>query len=180
MENIINIEPGDFHKNWKEENLILPLVEKDDPILREEMPEFDFLKPVMHPFRLAHTLAQSCIAHKGIGLSAPQIGIRTRAFVLMGEQIICCINPRIIDESEKESYLEEGCLSIPGLVAKVKRPESIRVRYIEPNTNVVTKEFYGMSSRAFQHEMDHMNGILFTDRVTDYHLEQAKKRMKKK
>ena len=176
-ENLIDIEPLDLQKkDWAKENLLLDLVPKDDSILREEMPEFDWLKPIMNPIKLAHTLAQNAIHHRGIGLSAPQIGIRTKAFTMLAETMICCINPKILDVSDEEIYMEEGCLSLPGLIGKVKRPSVIRVRYFEPNTNTVTKKFEGMTARIFQHEMDHLDGILFTDRMTDFHYEQAKKR----
>ena len=88
-------------------NNIKDLVPSDDPILREEMPEFDFLEPPIDPIELAHVLSQNCLYHDGLGLSAPQIGLRYRACVVKSNPMICMINPMILAEGE-EVYAEEG------------------------------------------------------------------------
>jgi peptide deformylase len=157
---------------------ILDLVPSDDPILREEMPEFDFLNPPIDPIELAHILSQNCLYHDGLGLSSPQIGLRYRACVVKANPMICMINPRILAEGE-ESYALEGCLSFPNLVIKIKRPEVIRVRYTQPNGETITKQYGGMTARCMYHEIDHLDGILFMDRATLYHLEIARKHKKK-
>jgi len=157
-------------------NLVKDLVSSTDPILRQKTEKFDFSNPPIDPSYLAHTLAQTMIHNSGIGLSASQIGLPYRCFVMTGEKIICCFNPLIVDKSSEQEYLEEGCLSFPNLLIKIKRPKLIKVRYTQPNGDVITSKFIGMTARVFQHEMDHLDGILYTDKATTYHLDQAKKR----
>ena len=162
-----------------EQDLARELVASDDPILREEMPKLDAANPSMDPIELAHTLAQSVLKHGGLGLAAPQIGLRVSACVIKANPMIVMINPQIVGESDDESYYDEGCLSFPNMIIKIKRPNVIRVRYMQPNLEMKTERFEGLSARIIQHEVDHLEGILFQDRATDYHHEQAKKNRKK-
>jgi len=157
-------------------DLVRPLVDKNNDILYQKTERFDFTNPPIDPSELAHILAQTMIVNNGIGLAAPQVGLPYRSFVMGGNPIFCCFNPVIVDTSSEQIYLEEGCLTFPGLIVKVKRPKMIRARYTEPNGQTVTKKFIGMTARVFQHELDHLNGILFTQRANSYHLEKAKKK----
>ena len=150
-----------------------------DPMIREIMPKFVFAEPSHDPIALAHDLAQTMLENNGLGLASNQMGIPVRAFAIKAEQIIVCFNPIIVDSSEEQVYLDEGCLSFPGLIVKVKRPATIKVRYTEPNANVVTKEFGGMTARVFQHELDHLDGITFMNRASTLHKNQALARQKK-
>jgi peptide deformylase len=161
---------------FNEENLIKELVPKTDPILRDEMEKFDFDNPPEDPIRIAHILAQNVIHYDGLGLAAPQLGMPYRAFVIKAKPMLVCFNPSIVDVSDDMIYMEEGCLTYPNLIIKIKRPQVIRCRYTEPNGNIVTKQFQDLTARIFQHELDHLDGILFMDRSNDIHLEQAKKR----
>lgn len=154
------------------------LVPCNDPILKQPLDKFNFQDPPMDPIELAHVLAETMIRENGLGLSANQIGLPHRVFAIKAEQIIVCYNPIIVDTSEEQLYLEEGCLSFPLLFVKVKRPKTIKVRYTEPNGNIVTKVFDGLTARVFQHELDHLNGIVYTSRANSLHLEQAKKKLK--
>lgn len=160
-------------------DFVRSLVNNTDQILYTKTERFDFSNPPIDPSELAHILAQTMIANNGIGLAAPQIGLPYRAFVLTGKPILCCFNPIIVDTSSEQIYLEEGCLSFPGLIVKIKRPKMIRARYTMPNGETVTNKFIGMTARTFQHELDHLNGIVFTRRANSYHLEQAKKKRRK-
>jgi peptide deformylase len=160
-------------------DFVRPLVNNTDQILYTKTQRFDFSNPPIDPSELAHILAQTMIANNGIGLAAPQIGLPYRAFVLTGKPILCCFNPIIVDTSSEQIYLEEGCLSFPGLIVKIKRPKIIRARYTMPNGETVTNKFIGMTARTFQHELDHLNGVVFTQRANSYHLEQAKKKRRK-
>lgn len=148
-------------------------------ILKEEMPAFDFSNPVMDPMQLYTDLAETMRENNGMGLSANQIGVRTRAFVMRGEEIIGVFNPRVVDESSETVILEEGCLSYPNLFVKVKRPKSIKVRFTTPDGQTSTKTFTGMTARVFLHELDHLDGVAHTSRANRYHLDQAKKLVKK-
>ena len=143
--------------------MIKDIVNHTDPILREEMPAFDFANPIMDPVELYKDLAETMIDADGMGLSANQIGVRTRMFVMRAENVIGVINPRIIDVSSEMVTLEEGCLSYPNLFVKVKRPKFIKVRFTHPDGNTETKKFDGITARVFQHELDHLKGKLYID-----------------
>lgn len=162
-----------------ETDLALDLVPGTDPILKEEMEIFDILNPPTDPIQLAHTLAQSLLKHEGLGLSAPQIGLPYRACIIKANPMLCMINPKIVGESLGEEYAEEGCLSYPNLILNIKRAQVIRVRFTQPNLEVKTERYEGMTARIIQHELDHLDGITFQQRATSYHLEQGKKRKRK-
>jgi peptide deformylase len=157
---------------------ILNLVHCDDPILREEMPEFDFANPPTDPIQLSKDLTETMIQNKGLGLAANQCGLRYRVFVLTGEQVLACFNPRVVSASAETTYLDEGCLSYPGLMVKIKRPQTIRVRFTMPNGDTTTRMFDGITARCFLHELDHLNGKLHISRANPYHLEKALKMQK--
>ena len=86
------------------------------------------------------------------------------------------IFPKIVFYSEKHAVHEEGCLTFPGFFVKIRRPEWIRVRFYDIDGKIQTESLNGIPARAFQHELDHLNGILFTQRANSYHLEKAKKK----
>ena len=156
------------------------LVDSDNEVLNSEVPDFDFQDPLIDPIEFAFSLVHTMVTNKGIGLAANQLGLPYRAFVMQAQPFIVCYNPKIVDMSIKQIVLEEGCLSYEGLFIKIKRPESIKVRYTEPNGEIQTRMLVGLSSRIFQHELDHLNGLLFIDRATRYHKEQAFNQKKKR
>jgi len=104
----------------------------------------------------------------GIGLAAPQVGISKRLLVIdispieKGSEAMVFVNPVIL-ESVGECTLEEGCLSIPEVREDVTRPEEILLKYYTPTGELKTENFFGWISRVLQHEIDHLNGILFVD-----------------
>jgi peptide deformylase len=151
----------------------------DLAILTTPCEDFDFNNPIMNPIELSRDLADTMIANKGVGLAANQIGLQTNVLTIMTNPVIVMFNPTIVDFSSDKNTLEEGCLSFPGLIVKVDRPSSIRVRFKQPNGEVVTQKFSGMTARAVQHEMDHLNGVLFYNRVHPYHREKAMKNWRK-
>jgi peptide deformylase len=155
--------------------MIRDILTYNDPLLKEEMPKFVFGNADVNPVELYNDLSETMIDAEGMGLSANQIGIRTRMFVMRAENIIGVINPKIIDFSTETVVLEEGCLSRPNLFVKIKRPKLIKVRFTHPDGTTETKKFDGITARVFQHELDHLNGILHTRRANRYHMEQAKK-----
>lgn len=155
------------------------LVASNDPILKQEMPRFNFKDPPMDPHEIAHILAQTMIKNEGYGLSANQVGLPYRVFVVIGNPILCCFNPRIVDVSEDVLTMEEGCLSYPDLYVKIKRPQVIRIRYTQPDGETVTKQYQDLTARVMQHEIDHLNGICHLDRANKYHINQAKKKREK-
>ncbi len=116
----------------------------------------------------------------GIGLAAPQIGKSIRLIVIDGTQVDeddeerselhdfkkVLINPRIVEEEGEEWEFNEGCLSIPNIREDVKRKPNIRLEYLDETFQFHDEAFTGMKARILQHEMDHINGILFTDRIS--------------
>jgi len=158
---------------------VLALVKDSDPILSQQMPVFDFDNPPTDPIQLAYDLVESMRHHNGLGLSANQIGLPYRVFSMQAVPAIVCFNPKVVDASSEEIVLEEGCLSFPGLGIKIKRPRHVKVRYTEPNGEIVTRKFTGMAARCFLHELDHMNGTKYIDRASFVQKELALKRQKK-
>lgn len=131
--------------------MIREILKHTDPILKEEMPRFDFDNPIVDPIELYKDLAETMIDADGMGLSANQIGVRTRMFVMRAENVIGVINPRIIEVSTEMVTLEEGCLSYPNLFVKIKRPKFIKVRFTHPDGTTETKKFDGITALSLIH-----------------------------
>lgn len=157
----------------------MDLVSLDSPVLREEVPKFNFSKPLVDPIRFADALVKVMLKHNGIGLSANQVGHKIRCFAIKANPIIVCYNPTVVARSKTEVVLDEGCLSIPGIIGKIKRSESIKVRYSEPNGTVVNRTLNGLTARIFLHELDHLDGKLFTWKMSRTSLEMAVKKAKR-
>ena len=117
---------------------------------------------------LSRVLIDNMIHHNGIGISANQIGIWERAFAMVRDlennEVMVCFNPRIIKSYAEEVEMEEGCLSYPELFLKIKRPDRIVVKYEDEDKKEHKIKLSGMASRVFQHELDHLEGIDFTER----------------
>lgn len=104
----------------------------------------------------------------GIGLAAPQVGILRRAIVIdIGDGPIKLVNPEIIDR-EGEQVEVEGCLSIPNIAGTVKRPNWVKVKYLDENGNEKIIQGDGLLARALCHEIDHLDGVLYIDKVIEY------------
>ena len=155
------------------------LVSSNDPILKEKLPKFDFNDPPMDPHEIAHILAQTMIKNDGLGLAANQVGLPYRVFAVMGNPILCCFNPHIVDVSDDTLLMEEGCLSYPNLFVKIRRPQVIRIRYTRPNGVTVTEQYQDLTARVMQHEIDHLDGICHLSRANSIHLEQARNKSRK-
>jgi peptide deformylase len=155
------------------------LVPPDHPALYKVLPEFDFENVPINPNSFASTLVETCKKHIGIGLSANQCGFEYRVFVMgANEEYVAYFNPKIISSSG-EKHMEEGCLSFPFLNLHITRPETIEVEYQDYNGEKRTKTFNGISARCFLHELDHMNGIVYTSRVKPLALQYGLKRLNK-
>lgn len=122
--------------------------------------------------RLMDDMVETMYAAAGIGLAAPQIGILERVIVVdvheKGEppNPIRLANPEIIWSSEDSSVFEEGCLSVPEQYAEVTRPERVRVRYLDEKNQSREIEVDGLMATCIQHEIDHLNGVLFVDHLS--------------
>jgi peptide deformylase len=115
----------------------------------------------------------------GVGLAAPQVGMPYKFFVMDdGENKKTVINPKINFFSEEKIIFEEGCLSIPEIFAELERPKTIKVEYYNENGEKIEEELTDYTARIFQHENDHLNGILFTDKLSVVGKQRIKKRLK--
>lgn len=141
---------------------------------------FDFSNPPINPIDLARDLAECMLEYDGIGLAANQLGLPLRVFAIKSNPILVCFNPRIVDKTTETVKLEEGCLTFPKLLLKIERPKSIKCRYTLPNGLTETHTYTGMTARIFQHELDHLDGILFTQKVKPVALTLAKEKLKKR
>jgi len=102
----------------------------------------------------------------GVGLAMPQVGINERAFIMMnGKKLITCVNPVITKKSHSVVMIEEGCLSVPGYGVKIPRSQSIEVRYFDENRKFRRETLAGLEAIIFQHELDHLNGVLIIDQA---------------
>ena len=114
----------------------------------------------------------------GVGLASNQVDIDRRYFVLEIDEIVKkCINPEILEVLDDNVEMEEGCLSIPGIFKRVARPNKIKVRYLDENGNVVEEVMEGLWAKAFQHETDHINGMMFIDRLSPINKSLIRKRL---
>lgn len=119
-------------------------------------------------FETAKSMLSLMAQQRGIGLAAPQIGLSKRLFVIQladSNKPWYFFNPEIIQFGTQTQELAEGCLSLPGMFSLIKRPKKIVVKYQDETAKVKKCAFEGMMSRCFQHELDHLNGILFIDRI---------------
>jgi len=159
--------------------MIKKILKADNPSLRKKS------KPIRRVDKkilsLINDLKETLLAQKepeGVGLAAPQIGKNLKIFVIKtNDQLKTFINPEIISVSEekgqkqkKEKEIMEGCLSIPHYYGPLKRARKIKIRYLSPEGEKKTETFRGLPAQIIQHEIDHLNGVLFVDRL----LEQKK------
>lgn len=159
---------------------LFSLVPENHPMLKQVLPEFDFTNPPVNPNEFASTLVETCKHHRGYGLSANQCGFPYRVFVMgTGDDYVAFFNPEIINVSKDTTHLAEGCLSFPLLGLHITRPSEVGVRYQDFNGEWKGATFSGISARCFQHELDHMNGIVYTERVKPLALQQGMKKRNK-
>ena len=145
-----------------------------------ELEKFNFKDPQVDPVNLSASLVKTMRKYGGYGLSASQVGLPLKVFVIESEPAYAVFNPRITYHGEENVLLEEGCLSYPGLVLKVSRPRFIRARFQDPYGDHVTRQFDGITARVFQHENDHLLGVDFTEKVSKMKKDMAVKRWRKK
>ena len=146
--------------------MLKPLIPSEDPLLHQKIKGCSY---DLDRSKLSYTLNENMFHHNGVGLSANQIGIEERVFVMISDmelqETITCFNPKIIKESKDKVVMEEGCLSYPELFLEISRPSSIVVKYEDESKEKHKKKLTGFIARIFQHEYDHMEGIDFTQRT---------------
>ena len=128
---------------------------------------------------LKNNLVATMKNFQGVGLSANQCGIFEREFVMYDDfktrETVACFNPEVIQYGTETTLEDEGCLTYPGLWLKIKRPVEIKVQFEDEFGEVHTKKYSGLESRVFQHELDHLNGIIFLQRASRFKIERALK-----
>lgn len=176
----INTEEG-IVKEKDEVLQPLSLFNENYPMLLKKIPEYDITRLPNPVFgKLIRRLKMTMKLHGGIGLSANQCGVFERVFVLgSNDSVWACINPKIINASPDLIREKEGCLSFPGLALGVERPSWVEVEFVNEECKIVQMRFDGLTARCFQHELDHMNGIKFTDHVKPLALQMAKNQQQK-
>ncbi len=144
-----------------------------DPVLRKPAKKVAKVTPELR--KLIDDMFETMRAANGLGLAAPQIGVLQRVFVVELEEDeatpgsgvpYALINPEIVKSSEDREAGQEGCLSIPGWRGEVERPVKVVVRALDRDGQRVKLEFEGLVARAMQHELDHLDGVLFIDKLT--------------
>ena len=155
--------------------MILPIYFYGQPVLRKMAEPIEQNYPELD--QLIANMYQTMYHSEGVGLAAPQIGLPIRLFVVdaspLAEEFpelagkkMTFINPEIIEFSEEEVILEEGCLSLPGINERVSRSESITITYLDEQFVEHTETFSGFFARIVQHEYDHLEGHVFTDSIS--------------
>ena len=162
---------------------IRKVIIEPDPILRKKS---ELLPQVNNDTRkLLDDMLKTMYAAPGIGLAAVQIGILKRIIVIditkkeEKKKPIFLINPEIIFQSKETSIYEEGCLSLPGHFAEIERPAKCKIKYIDYNDKEAELEAEGLLSTCIQHEIDHLNGILFIDYLSKLKKDMIIKKLKK-
>ncbi len=136
-----------------------------DVILRQEAKPVPKVTKKIN--KLIADMLQTMYKSDGVGLAAPQVGEKLRIVVLdVGQGPVCLINP-ILERQEGEEIDQEGCLSLPGIVGDVKRAAKVRVSGLGPNGKPVRYDADGLFARCLQHEIDHLEGILFVDKANN-------------
>lgn len=161
------------------------IIKIPDPVLKQVAKEVQTVDDSIRAQldRMLHTMYEA----PGIGLAANQVGLLNRVIVMDVAQReeadtrkpIFMVNPQIIWESEEPSTWEEGCLSIPGQYADVVRPLEVRVKYLDYHGKQQEGTFEGLASHCVQHEIDHLNGVLFIDHISALKRNMILKKVKK-
>ncbi len=143
-----------------------PIIIQPDEQLRK--PNQEILELTDELVDLLDDMYETMLAHDGVGIAAPQIGKNLQMAVVEVDENdrFDLINPQIIDRKGKSVFVE-GCLSIPHIFGTVERAEEITVRYYDREGDEMEVTAYGYLARAIQHEIDHLNGVLFTDKVLE-------------
>lgn len=158
------------------------LIEEASQVLRTPPPEFDFENPAEDPKDIAKNMGEAMEKFGGLGLSANQVGLPYRMFVMrtMHEgdtesKVVPYFNPKLTRVSQETDLMKEGCLSFPDMFLMIKRSKTIEFSYQDENGEEHTVMLEGIGARCVQHEIDHLNGILFIQRASRLKLERALK-----
>ncbi|RJO59286.1 peptide deformylase [Candidatus Parcubacteria bacterium] len=140
------------------------------PILRQVMPEINFKQISLEGLKkIIDDLTETMFAADGVGIAANQVGLNLRVCVINAKTgPVVLINPKIQKFSWRKTIMEEGCLSVPGVFGTVKRARNVTIEAQDPKGEELNFKANGFFARIIQHEVDHLNGKLFTDKVIKY------------
>ncbi|WP_417445000.1 peptide deformylase [Joostella sp.] len=162
--------------------MILPIVAYGDPVLRKVAKDIPQEYPKLA--ELIDSMFETMYNAYGVGLAAPQVGLPIRLFVIDASAFAddddlseeekeslrslkkAFINPTIVEETGEEWAFNEGCLSIPDIREDISRKANIKIEYYDADFNKHVEEYNGLAARVIQHEYDHIEGILFTDKIS--------------
>ncbi|MGB6370555.1 MAG: peptide deformylase [Atribacterota bacterium] len=158
---------------------ILEIKEYGDPVLREKALPVKEITPEI--LNLIKDMAETMYTASGVGLAALQVGVPKRIILVDGEEdgLIVLINPMII-KSEGKVVAEEGCLSVPDIYSQVKRSSKVTIKALNENGDPIEITKEDLTARALQHEIDHLDGILFIDRIGKMERQILLNKLKKK
>lgn len=143
---------------------VYQVITNPDPVLRQKAIPVERINAGV--LRVLDNMKDTLYAADGIGLAAPQIGISKRMIVVdLGDNLLELINPEIVDQ-EGEQNGTEGCLSVPGVIGWVDRAQKVTVRFLNRKGQEQEMETEDLLARCLQHEIDHLNGILFIDKAS--------------
>lgn len=144
----------------------MAIVTYPNEVLRQEAEEIEEITEEVRD--LADKMTETMLREEGIGLAAPQVGVSKKLIVVdLEDEFHIIINPKIAEKSEEEESMDEGCLSVPGVEAPVSRSKEVLVRGRNLDGEEIELEKEGLPARVFQHEVDHVNGLLFVDRLSE-------------
>ena len=144
--------------------------------LKQVIPETDLTQDLEWD-KISSLMYRTMKQANGIGLAANQVSVGIRMFVMYGE--ITCINPKIVEASPIRQLVEEGCLSFPNLFMKLQRPQSVIVEYYDKNLKKQVDRFEHIWAQCIQHEIEHLDGICFVDKVSKMKLDYYRKKQRK-
>lgn len=153
------------------------LVEEAAQVLRNPTEKFDFDNPQTDPKELQDGLVETMEKYGGLGLSANQVGIDLSVFVMrtQDEGIVAFFNPEITQISKETEMMKEGCLSFPDIYIMLKRPKVVVMDYQTVEGEQRSIKLEGLGARCVQHEIDHLNGVIFLQRASQLKIERALK-----
>ncbi len=153
------------------------LIEESSKVLRNPTVPFDFENPQFDAKELEEELTKVCEKNGGLALSANQVGVDLSVFVMrtQDEGIVAFFNPEITQWSQETEMMKEGCLSFPDIYIMLKRPKTIVFDYQTVDGEKRSLKLEGLGARCVQHEIDHLNGIIFLQRASQMKIERALK-----
>ena len=157
---------------------ILEIKKYPNPILREKSKE---VREITEEIKnLGQEMVKIVIVKEGVGLAGPQVGQLKRIIVVCRQKGLpeVFINPKIVKKNKETEIGEEGCLSFPDLYLKIKRAKGAEIEALDIEGKTIYQKAEGLSARVFQHEIDHLDGILFIDRISFWQRFKLKRQLK--